>query len=181
MTLIQIIDTFTFYGLDVLLLAGITCAFTQLIKKTLLKNSQKKVITFLPFIVGCILYAAYFALYNLSFKILLDEYVTVLEHGFSVGALSTVMYVWYEQFIRGKQPASAAQEVILTLIEGFVPSDSVEAVAKNICEAIEKDVTGDGAQKAAEILLEQGGDGINESNAKMLAKLIIETLAHLVT
>ncbi len=181
MTLIQIIDTFTFYGLDVLLLAVATCIFTQLLKKTLFKNSQKKVITFLPFIVGLLLYAAYFALYNLSFKILLEKYVTVLEHGFSVGALSTVIYVWYEQFIRGKQKTSASQGVIATLIEGYVPSDAVETVAKSICEAIEKDVTGDGAQKAAEILLEQGGDGINESNAKMLAKLIIETLAHMVT
>ena len=179
MTLIQIIDTFTFYGLDVLLLAAATCILTQLLKKTLLKNSRKKLITFLPFIVGCMLYAAYFALRHLSFKILLDKYVTVLERGFSVGALSTVIYVWYEQFIRGKQKASTSQGVIATIIEGYVPSDVVEAVAKSICEAIEKDITGDAAQKAEEILLEQGGDSINESDAKMLAKLIIETLAHM--
>lgn len=179
MTLIQIIDTFTFYGLDVLALAAATCLVTQLFKKTLLKRNQKKVITFLPFIIGCLLYAAYYALYNLSFKVLLDEYVHVLEHGFSVGALSTVLYVWYEQFIRGEKTTSASVGLIATLIEGYVPSDDVESIAKSVCEAIEKDVTGDGAQKAADILLAQGGEGINENNAKMLAKLIIETLAHM--
>lgn len=181
MTIIRIIDTFAFYGLDVILLAAVTCAVVQLIKLTLLKKCKKKIVTFLPFVIGCIFYAAYAAVKNLSFKVLLDDYVSILEHGVSVGALSTVIYVWYEQFIREKKSVNFTTNVISTLIDGYVPSDKVEQIAEQIALAVEKDVTGDGAKKTAEILSGNAAEGISENDIKLLAKLIIETLAHVVT
>ena len=42
MTIIEIIDAFTFYGLDVLLLALATALTVQLCKVTFLKKSNKK-------------------------------------------------------------------------------------------------------------------------------------------
>jgi type IV secretory pathway VirB6-like protein len=179
LTIIEIIDTFTFYGIDVILLAAATCIIVQVIKATLLKNCKKKIITFLPFFIGCVLYAVYAGLYNLSFVYLLENFTLILEHGFGVGALSTVMYVWYEQFIREKSTCSQTVGVISTLIEGYVPSDKLEATAQKIADAIQKDVTGDGANKAAEILSEDLEEGITERDVALLSKLIIETLAHL--
>lgn len=181
MTIFEIIDAFTFYGLDVIFLAAVTCATVQLFKKTLLKNCQKKVITFLPFVIGSILYGAYAALINLSFKYLLDNHVAVMEHGFSVGALSTLIYVWYEQFVRNKKTGGVTESVISTLIESYVPDGELEEIAATIARAIEKDVTGDGAKKTAEILLSHKVDEVTESDIKVLARLIIETLAHIST
>ncbi len=74
--------------------------------------------------------------------------------------------------------ANATESVIATLIEGYVPAEGVEEVAAEIASAIERDVCGDGAKKAAEILAARSSD-VSEADVKLLAKLIIETLAHM--
>lgn len=182
MTVIEIIDAFTFYGLDVMLLASATFALVQIFKLTFLKKVNKKLITFLPFLLGTLLYAAYAAARNLSLYYLIENYVSVLEHGLSVGAISTLIYVLYEQFVREKKNGlTATENVIFTLIEGYVPTDSVEKVAKLVSEAIERDVTGNGAARAAEIIAENALEDVSEHDIKLLAKLIIETLAKLST
>lgn len=181
MTILKIIDTFTFYGIDVVLLAALTAVTVQIFKLTFLKNFKKKLLTFLPFIVGTAYYAVYAGLVNWSVSYVINEYADVLEHGVSVGAVATLTYVLYEQFVREKSPTSATEGVISTLIEGYVPSDSVESVAKEIAAAIERDVTGNGANRAAEILKENGIEEISERDVQLLSKLIIETLAHINT
>ena len=54
----EILDAFTFYGLDIMLLAALTTLCVQILKISLLKKCQKKILTFLPFIVGCVFYGA---------------------------------------------------------------------------------------------------------------------------
>lgn len=179
LTIIKIIDTFTFYGLDVALLAALTAATVQICKVTFLKGVRKKLLTFLPFTVGAVFYAVYAALKNWSVSCLLTDYVQIIEHGIAVGSVATLLYVLYEQFVREKKTASATEGVIATLIEGFVPTDRTESVAKQIAEAIERDVTGNGAVRTAEILTENSDGEITERDLRLLSKLIIETLAHL--
>lgn len=181
LTVIEIIDAFTFYGLDVMALAAATCLSVQLLKVTVFKKRSKKVLTFLPFFTGTLLYAAYFALRNLSLECLVAEYVTVIEHGFSVGALSTLIYVWYEQFVRTKKETSATESVIATLIKGYVPDEVTAKVANEIALAVARDVTGNGAKRIAEILQENRAEGesLDEREMTMLSRLIIDTLASL--
>jgi len=179
MTLIEIISTFTFYGFDVLALAAVTAIIVQICKKTFLKKVQKKLITFLPFALGTFLYALYAALRHWNFFYILNDYVGILEHGFSVGVVATLMYVMYEQFVREKSGLSATQGVVAALIEGYVPSDKLEAVAKAIADAIAKDVTGNGAKRTAEILTENSEECVTENEIVLLSKLIIEALAQL--
>ena len=167
--------------MDVTLLALVTSVVTQVLKKTLFKRSQKKLVTFLPFILGTLFYAAYAAVRNLSLYYLVESYVSVLEHGISVGAVATLYYVLYEQFVRVKSNLSETERVISTLIEGYVPTDSVESAARAVAEAIERDVTGNGAVRAQEILSEYSDGGISERDLQLLCKLIIETLAHITT
>ena len=181
MTIIKIIDTFTFYGLDVVLLALLTTVTVQICKITFLKKIKKKLVTFLPFTFGVIFYAAYAALKNWSLAYLLTEYVSVLEHGVSVGSVATLLYVLYEQFVRDKTATSATEGVISSLIEGFVPTEKIESVAKAIAEAIQRDVTGNGAARTCEILTENSAEEISERDLELLSKLIIETLAHINT
>ena len=155
MTVIQIINLFTFYGIDVILLASLTAITVQIFKLTFMKKVKKKLLTFLPFILGTVFYAAYAAIVNLSFCYIFKEHISVLEHGISVGALATLLYVLYEQFVRAKSSVSPAEGVIATLIQGYVPDEKTESVAKLIAEAIQRDVTGDGAVRAAEIHTEK--------------------------
>lgn len=181
MTFVEIIDAFTFYGADVLLLALVTVGIVQLVKITLFKKAQKKLLTFLPFIIGTVLYAVYAAIRHLSFIYLIEEYASVLEHGVSVGAAATLYYVLYEQFIREKKGLSEVEKVIATLIEQYIPKENVEKAAKAVAEAIERDVTGNGALRAKEILTEYSGGEISESDIQLLSRLIIEMLAHMTT
>ena len=181
MSFIQIFNTFTFYGIDISLLALLTTLLTQLIKKLIFRKANKKLVTFLPFILGTLFYAVYAGLRNLSLDYLLVEYVSILEHGISVGAIATLYYIMYEQFVRTKSNLSETEKVISALIEGYVPTDSLEAAAKAVAEVIARDVTGNGATRAKEILTEYSDGELNERDLQLLSKLIIETLAHMTT
>lgn len=161
-------------------LALLTAIVTQIIKKLLFKRA-KKLATFLPFMLGTLFYAVYACVRNLSVYYVLHEYVSVLEHGISVGAIATLYYVLYEQFVRERKGLSETEKVISALIEGYVPTDSIEKAAKAVAEAIGRDVTGNGALRAQEILAEYSNGEITERDIQLLSKLIIETLAHLTT
>ena len=181
LTFIEIIDTFTFYGIDVILLAAATALITQLMKKTLFSRAQKKIVTFLPFLTGIFLYAVYEGVRNMSVAYLFEEYTSIIEHGISVGTAATLYYVLYEQFVRKPNGLSETEKVVAALIEGYVPSDSIEAAAKAVAEAIGRDVTGNGAARAQEIIAGYADGEINEKDVVLLSKLIIETLAHMST
>ncbi len=181
LTFIEIIDTFTFYGIDVILLAAATALITQLMKKTLFARAQKKIVTFLPFLTGIFLYAVYEGVRNMSVAYLFEEYTSIIEHGISVGTAATLYYVLYEQFVRKPNGLSETEKVVAALIEGYVPSDSIEAAAKAVAEAIGRDVTGNGAARAQEIIAGYADGEINEKDVVLLSKLIIETLAHMST
>jgi hypothetical protein len=118
LTIVEIINTFAFYGIDKILLATMTCISAQLLKNTLLKNCKKKILTFLPFLIGSLFYAIFVSIYYLDALYLVKNYTQVVEGGFGVGTLSTVIYVCYEQFVRDKQAVSVSEGVIATLIEG---------------------------------------------------------------
>ena len=181
LSLIQIFNTFTFYGIDITLLGLLTTLTTQLLKKLIFKSGNKKLVTFLPFILGTLFYAVYAGLRQLSLSYLLEEYVSILEHGISVGAIATLYYIMYEQFVREKSKLSETEKVISALIEGYVPTDSLEEAAKAIAEAIARDVTGNGVTRTQEILFKYSNEELSERDLKLLAGLIIETLAHMTT
>lgn len=171
----EIIDMVTFYGLDVALLAAVTCAAVQLLKNCVLKNCNKKILTFLPFLLGILLYAALFAAENADFFAPFRSLTEVAERGFSVGALSTVIYVCYEQFIRGSN-ASAAESIVATLIGGYVSDESLESAAKEIAEAVAEDAAA-AVERAAEILSSHAEGRLTEREAQLLAGLIVGTLS----
>ena len=179
LTIIKIIDAFTFYGIDVVLLGALTAIVTQLLKISVFKKVKKKLLTFLPFILGTLFYAVYACVRDLSIQLLLTDYVQIIEHGISVGAVATLAYVLHEQFVREKTGTSQTEQIIATLLEGYVPTDSVEKAAKEVAAAIERDVTGNGAARAEEIIASYSEGEINERDIKLLTKLIIETLAHI--
>lgn len=181
MSYFEIMDTFNLYGFDIAALSAITCVIVQVLKLTALKSCNKKIVTFLPFVIGVLLYAIYASISELSAVYVFENVAEVLERGFAIGALSTVVYVGYEQFVREKTYASGTESVIATLIEGYVPAEAVEEAAKEIALAIEKDVEGEGAKRAAEILTQRADGAVSEQDIALLAKLIIQTLAHLNT
>lgn len=126
MSTIQILSIFRLYKVDLLLLAlGVTLV-TSLFKKTLLKNASKKVYVLLPFFLGVLAYAGYYALTTQN-ALTLESISPIVEGGFSCGSIATLYYVTYEQFFRkGKKTANP----LLPLLEGFIPEETREKAAK---------------------------------------------------
>ncbi len=177
MSIVEIIDVFVFYGMDVITLACVSAILVQILKVTLLKNIQKKLITFLPFVIGTVLYGIYRGIYEWNAYFVLQNYVDVLEHGIAIGSLATLIYVLYEQFIRGESGSNIAEEVIASLIEGYVAEEKIAKTAKLIADAISRDVSGAGVNKTAEILKNNSLPEVEEKDIGLLSRLIIEALA----
>lgn len=175
MTYFEITDLFTLYGVDVAVLGIVTCAITQILKTTLLKKAPNKIYTFLPFIIGCVLYFCYFAAVNRSAMFALENFARVFERGLSVGAAATMVYVIYEQFVRGAKKGKDAKTVAIEfLLEGYFEGEKLDTVAQNLagCGA-----DGNAAEeKAAEILASAAGD-LSAGEIKALSRLVAKTLA----
>ena len=141
MTALQFFNAFRAFGADVLLLAlGVTLV-TSLLKKTVMKNCNKKVFVFLPFAIGLVVYAAYAALVTWSADPFTKEILQTVEKGFACGLAANMYYVLYEQFFRPtKSPAQL--DPLYTLLDGIVPEEQREdAVALLIekCTGVAKE------------------------------------------
>ena len=127
MDFFTIMDDLTLYGVDIAVISGVTCTIVQILKRTVLKNCNKKVLTFLPFVIGTVLYAVFAAVAHLDIGYLLTDLPYVCERGFTIGSLSTVLYVLYEQFIREREQTPVTEGVISVLMEGYLQADDAAA------------------------------------------------------
>lgn len=173
MTFIEIIATFSHYGIDVILLAAATSVLLQILKLGILKNAPKKVLTFLPFVLGTLLYAIYVGVNHFSLSYIAERFAHILKEGTAVGALSTFIYVLYEQFIRKSRAKTPEQVLIAAMLEGYVPAEKAEIAAEALTEAAESGQMS--ADEAAEILSEYA-EGATAQEIALLAKLIERAL-----
>ena len=138
MTFFEIIDLIAFYGVDVVVLAVATAFLTQILKTTVLKNAPNKLYTFLPFIVGVIVYVVYTVISRVSFLYAFSNFVTVFEQGIKTGGVATVVYIVYEQFIRGKTSFTLTENALAALLADFVAEGGADAAAAEIIKSPEK-------------------------------------------
>ena len=178
-TIIQLINTFTFYGIDIVLLAVLTTITVAIIKKLLFKKASKKLLTFLPFIVGTLFYCGYSALINLSFAPIVNAISEHIEKGFAVGATATILYVVYEQFVRGDSSTPLTESVAKTILTGYIKSDDIDDVSKSVSDAILNDVTGSALERVRRIITEHTDEATDEREISLLAKTLCDTLEHL--
>lgn len=167
--------------MDVVLLAALTAVVVQIFKLTFLKNVAKKFITFLPVALGILFYAVYAAIWHLDFFYVFNNFCAIIEGGISVGAVATLLYVIYEQFMRGQGPSDTGEAVVFSLIDGYVAAENALKVAKLICEILLSCKGEESAEKTKEILTENANEGITETDIGLLTDLIIETFAHITT
>lgn len=179
LTIIQLINTFTLYGIDTVLLAALTTVTVAIIKKLFFKKASKKLLTFLPFIIGTAFYCAYSAIMNLSFAPVINGISAHLEKGFAVGATSTILYVVYEQFVRGDKSTPLSKSVAKTILEGYIKSDELDAASKSAYEAVVNDVTGSALERVRKVISEHAAEGTDEREILLLAKTLCDTLSHL--
>lgn len=174
MTYIEIIDLFTFYGVDVAVLGIVTCALTQILKTTLLKKAPNKVYTFLPFAIGCVLYFCYAAVAHTSATFALENFARVFERGLSVGAAATMVYVIYEQFVRGKGQTDLKTLAVAALLEGYFDGEKLNTVAQNIAMCQPEPTCAE--NKIFTILNSEAAGDMSAEEIKALARIIAKTL-----
>lgn len=174
MNYIEIIDFITYYGVDVAVLGILTSALTQILKTTLLKNAPNKLYAFLPVIIGILLFTVY-ALITRSF----ENFGVVLEKGFSVGSVATVIYVVYEQFTRGSIKLPTAEKVIEVMIADCIETEKLSAVARKIDEEFDGSDLQSAAQTIAKTLCEYAQGDADEHSFEELSMLVAQTLARI--
>jgi len=136
MSLFQIFNAFEKYNVDVLFLAAVVVIITSFIKRIILKNKYKKIVTFVPFIVGIAVYLLYLYVFKeKNIQILINS--ENIKSGFKTGGISTVYYIFYEQFIRGKRSIttfSISQLTVEGILSAIVVSTYLESAAKEVTE-----------------------------------------------
>ncbi|MDE6411780.1 MAG: hypothetical protein K2L02_04505 [Clostridia bacterium] len=133
MTALQVFNAFRTFGADVLLLALGVTLLTSLLKKTVMKNCNRRVFVFLPFAIGLVVYAVFAALVSLSADPFTKDLLNTVEKGFSCGLAATLYYVVYEQFIRSPK-STEKQDPLYTLLDGIVPDGKKDEAAAALTE-----------------------------------------------
>ncbi len=174
MTLLQALGAFRLYGADVLLLAlGITL-LVSLLKRTIMKRCPRKVFVLLPFALGVLFYAVYRAVMTLSPAPFLQDILFTLEGGFGCGCASTLYYVAYEQFVRGK-----GLSPLYPLLEGLVPDGNREAAAEALYEAYLPEPAESAAERLKDVLRTFADPPLGEEELALYAKLLAAVCASL--
>lgn len=133
MSALQFFNAFRTFGADVLLLALGVTLLTSLLKKTVMKNCNKKAFVFLPFGIGLIAYAVFASLVSLSADPFTKDLLTTVEKGFSCGLAATLYYVVYEQFFRSPKGAND-RDPLYTLLDGIVPEEKLSGAVEALTE-----------------------------------------------
>lgn len=149
MTALQFLNAFRTFGADVLLLALGVTLLTSLLKKTVMKNCNKKVFVFLPFAIGLVVYSVFAALVTLSADPFTKDLFQTVEKGFSCGLAATLYYILYEQFFRPNKD-SAQSDPLYRLLDGIVPDEKKAEAAK----ALKQQSTGADKEQLSRIIRE---------------------------
>ncbi|MCL1901021.1 MAG: hypothetical protein FWG51_01325 [Firmicutes bacterium] len=177
MTVLEIIlDIVHKYSIAILGLAFLVCGLTALVKRFLLKSYKlKKFLTFVPFILGTLVYALFLLIVGKMSEIIRLE---TLYSGFACGAVATTYYIVYEQFIRGKTRIDISDTkalAVMGILERTIIKKDLEAVSNDIYIILSSD--NEEQYKSKEILnliILNKKEDITEKEIKPLVKLILK-------
>ena len=132
MTIAQLIDLLRSYGVDILILGAADALLTALIGKIPEKILPKKYLTFIPFLLGFLLYALFFPLIkNLS----AEDFSVVLERGFGVGLTAILCNLLFARLTGKKDRTSGAASLVKQLLKDCIKEPALTEAAEKISEA----------------------------------------------
>ncbi len=132
MTFAQLFDLLRSYGVDILILGAADALLTALIGKIPEKILPKKYLTFIPFLLGFLLYALFFPLIkNLS----AEDFSVVLERGFGVGLTAILCNLLFARLTGKKDGTSGAASLVKQLLKDCIKEPALTEAAEKISEA----------------------------------------------
>lgn len=171
MTIYQLLGTLGKYDVITLVLGAVCSLFTAIVKRK--TKAGKKTLTALPFAFGFLLAAAVHAVKGTC---TLPAVVTL---GAKIGTVSTVYYVLYKRFLRGKDDGARTM-VLLILLKTCVSGERLDEAAKSVEETLQSALSvGAGKEEIVEqisaVLAEFAT--ISPEESKTLAEAIYAALA----
>ena len=156
MTIAQLIDLLRSYGVDILILGAADALLTALIGKIPEKILPKKYLTFIPFLLGFLLYALFFPLIkNLS----AEDFSVVLERGFGVGLTAVLCNLLFARLTGKKDGTSGAASLVKQLLKDCIKEPALTEAAEKIAEAFFGEIEGTDGDKTQ-------ADGTSETDDK---------------
>ena len=167
MDFFQFISYIRQFNADVVIIGAAVWGLHLLLRKTLLKKvSRHKLFTFLPFLIGTLLYSVYAVIMSGPLE---TNWVEALNAGITCGSLATVIEVVYEQFIRD----TATTDVRIGCVKALL-ADYGE-ISDELAEQIVQTVQIDDEQQVKTLLK----DIMNEAMAGTFYPLLYRTLTSL--
>ena len=168
------------YAPGTVLVACVVVACVRLLKKTVLKNYLKNpLIGFLPFALGVVVYAVYYCVVKLSFDVFLGEAWYVIQNGFAVGCLATVLSALLDKLC-GKTKLSGKALIVRPLLENVAPAQALDALAEEVAACISDDCSQEDEERVFSLLREklcdESGGSADADELRALAKLIVATV-----
>lgn len=178
MTIVQFISAMERYSVDVLFLAFGVCFLTGIIKKVI-PAQLKKYITFIPFIIGTILFGVYMYFTDKSYDIFTTS--TIIK-GIECGAAATIYYIMFEQFIRGKKSLIGMTDTKEYAVAGILKDIVIENYLYNVSVYLTKQLKSNlndlpyCTTLCVNTLNGKTKIGISESDIIATSRLIVSTL-----
>lgn len=165
------------YGLDIILLTIVNAALAEVLKRTVLKDKQK-IVTAIIYGAGTLMYLIYESVRMRNALYFFDDFMSVVEHGISIGTLTMLLCAAIDRFFDGGTPATA-DDTIVWLLKGWVKSGKESECANKIL-GLYKALSGAEFRKAAaEVVSEYAADGVTEGQAELVAALACEAAERL--
>lgn len=166
---LQIAAIFDKFGADVLALGALAYVSTLILKKTLLKKAPKKYLTFVPFLLGILLYAAFSFFHTLRRR----PYRKRCRKASPRAGAATVIHVVYEQFRAAarRRKFPCGRTACCEILAGFF-EEVPEGLAENLCALAGEE---DGQEKMRGLLAENLPE-FTPSQRENLLKWLVKTI-----
>ena len=162
MDFFQFIGYIRQFNADVAIIGAAVWGLNLLLRKTLLKNiRQKKILTFLPFLLGILLYSAYSAAVGGSPA----DWCAMFNAGVTCGSLATVIEVAYEKFLLGDDTKNVRAACVKALLSdyGILDDERAEQIAS---------AAGEDKDKTTALLAEICGQDMAETLYPLLCRML---------
>ncbi len=163
------------YSVPTLVISVIVSVLTYLIKRYLIKKTSAIKICYLPFLLGILLYFAFYLIF------MFDKFQTSLEEivysGIVCGALSVAISMTAINLVQGKKD----RNLVVSAIKGTL-LEFVETVDEKVVKSVEIVITrGGSADEIVEELKKLFDDSVSEEQLNFIADLILTTVNSLKT
>ncbi|MBR7100573.1 MAG: hypothetical protein IKC91_05425 [Clostridia bacterium] len=173
---LNFLQVFERYGADTVLVSIIVLIGDWAFKRTRMsKLLPRPLLTVLPFVLGLVCFSVLHCISHGNVAVLWAHFPYILQCGFTAGCLCTLEEAVVSRFF-AKNPLSKRAAVVRELIEEFAKEEQIDEIAVKISDCVGQEYSDQDVAAVIEVLKEYADEQSAESDLRLLAALIVETL-----